>query len=101
MSKTSLLYIDRERKEVFVRGRRIHLSVGEYRTLVALESNANRLLSRGQLLEHIWEGDESFGRSPSTVDQHITHLRAKLTAAAGRSIQFIETVPRFGYRWAR
>lgn len=89
---TPLLKIDATRQEVFVNGRRIHLSPKEYRLLLALQK-ANRTLSREQLLEHICAGDESFDKDMRTVDQHVSHIRRKIKAP------IIETVTTFGYKF--
>ena len=55
-----------------------------------LYNNANRVVSRDELLDNIWVGLCVVDR---TVDVHIRHLRTKLTGAK------IETKPGLGYMW--
>ena len=49
-----------------------------------------KVLSRAQLLEHVWDMD--FDPGSNVVDVYIRYLRQKLGADA------IETVPGMGYR---
>ena len=54
----------------------IELSPTEYKLLHVLISNTGRVLSRAQLLEHVWEYD--FDGDSSVVDTYISYLRRKL-----------------------
>jgi len=48
------LRIDRQRKQVALAGREVRLSPTEYRLLVCLAEHAGVVLSRDELLSHVW-----------------------------------------------
>ncbi len=54
----------------------VDLSPTEYKLLHYLLANAGRVLSRAQILDHVWEYD--FGGDSSVVDTYISYLRRKL-----------------------
>lgn len=68
------------------------LTPTELRLLAFLTQNAERVLSRGQLLEHVWGYDLSTGAD--VVEKAISTLRKKVDA--GRE-PLIQTVRGFGY----
>jgi DNA-binding winged helix-turn-helix (wHTH) protein len=70
------------------------LSPKAFDTLVLLITNAGRVLSKERLLEEVWEG--SFVEE-NNLAQNISQLRRILGETA--EIKFIETVPKFGYRF--
>jgi len=82
---------DRERHQVFLRDREIHLTPTEYRLLEYLLQRPGRVFSREQLLDKVW-GLGYFGET-RTVDVHVRRLRAKLGKDAG----LIRTVTGVGY----
>jgi two-component system, OmpR family, response regulator len=57
-------------------GEPIDLSPTEYKLLRFLLANAGRVLSRAQILDHVWEYD--FGGNTSVVDTYISYLRKKV-----------------------
>ena len=57
-------------------GEPIDLSPTEYKLLRFLLGNAGRVLSRAQILDHVWEYD--FGGNTSVVDTYISYLRHKI-----------------------
>ncbi len=70
------LEVDLIKHRVKLKGREIPLTSREYALLSFLVSNAGRVYSRGQLLEHVWGYD--YCGDARTVDVHIRHLREKL-----------------------
>lgn len=72
-------------------GQPVELSPTEYRLLEHLLNNAGRVLSKSQLLEHVWGYD--FGDT-NVVERFISNLRRKLDRD-GTSL--IQTVRGFGY----
>ncbi len=70
------LEVDLIKHRVNLKGREIPLTSREYALLSFLASNAGRVYSRGQLLEHVWGYD--YCGDARTVDVHIRHLREKL-----------------------
>ena len=68
--------IDNERLQIHYCNQTLNLSRYEYRLLKYLLEHPQRVFSREQLLQHVWEHpDHSLDR---TVDTHIKTLRAKL-----------------------
>ena len=57
-------------------GINISLAPREYRLLLFMLTNQDRVFSRKQLLVHVWDRDSSVG--PRTVDVHIRRLRLLL-----------------------
>jgi two-component system alkaline phosphatase synthesis response regulator PhoP len=81
--------------EVEVRGKRIDLTTREFELLVYLCRNVNRVLSRDQLLEHVWGYD--FAGDTRIVDVHISHLRDKIERNP-KQPEYIKTVRGIGYK---
>ena len=84
--------LDSRRSLVTLDGRAVTLTSHEYRTLSYLMHQAGRVVSRGELTEHIYAQD--FDRDSNTVEVFVARLRRKL----GPSV--IETVRGLGYRMA-
>lgn len=57
-------------------GQRIDLSPTEYKLLRFLLANAGRVLTRNQILDHVWEYD--FGGQATVVETYISYLRKKI-----------------------
>jgi DNA-binding response OmpR family regulator len=89
------LTIDRQRHEVNVDGRPVHLTFAEFQVLDALMSTPGRLFSREELLRAIW-GDTAY-RDPRAIDVHIRHLREKVEERP-EDPRLIITVRGAGYR---
>jgi two-component system OmpR family response regulator len=87
------LEVDRARHEVRVDGAPIAATVTELRLLAALVERPGRVLTRGQLITFVYEGDHHI--TTRTIDTHVRNLRAKLAA---RDLDVIETVHGIGYR---
>jgi DNA-binding response OmpR family regulator len=84
------LYIDKEK--VTVGSREIKLTKKEFMILEYLLRNKGQVLSRNQILEHVW--DRNVDIFTNIVDTHIKNLRNKL----GRSGTIIESLYGSGYR---
>lgn len=67
--------LDSDRFEVTVRGEPVHLPRKEFELLELLMENAGRVLTRENLIDHVW-GSDYFGDT-RTLDVHIKRLRAK------------------------
>ena len=70
--------LDQDSYEVRRRGRLIDLSPTEFRLLRYLMQNPGRVLTRAQLLDHVWDYD--FGGSSTVVATYVAYLRRKLAA---------------------
>jgi two-component system OmpR family response regulator len=86
------LELDDDTREVTRGGTPIDLTATEYRLLRYLMLNPRRVLTRAQLLEHVWEYD--FGGDARVLETYISYLRKKLDAH-GPSL--IHTVRGVGY----
>jgi two-component system OmpR family response regulator len=86
------LELDEERHEVRRAGHRIDLSPTEFTLLRYLLTNARRILSKAQILDHVWQYD--FGGDGRIVETYISYLRKKIDH--GRP-PLIHTVRGVGY----
>jgi two-component system, OmpR family, response regulator len=84
--------LDQDSYEVRRAGRLIELSPTEFRLLRYLMLNPGRVLTRAQLLDHVWDYD--FGGSSTVVATYIAYLRRKLAA---RGADVIHTQRGVGY----
>jgi len=90
------LNIDIMNRSVRVGKTEIHLTSLEQSLLYLLAANAGRLLTRDEILDHLWGVD--FIAESNIVDRHVRNLRAKLQNDFRRP-RFIATVPGRGYRF--
>jgi two-component system OmpR family response regulator len=86
------LVIDDDAHQVSVGGSPVQLSPTEYRLLRYLTLNRDRVLSKDQILDYVWEYD--FGGNAGIVETYIGYLRKKLGPSVAKRI---ETVRGFGY----
>ena len=63
-------------RAILRRSRSIDLSPTEFNLLHYLMLNANRVLSKAQILDHVWEYD--FNGDSSIVESYISYLRRKI-----------------------
>ena len=73
--------------------RRIELTTKEYNLLEFLMRNPNRVLSRTQIAEHVWNLD--FVAESNVVDVYIRYLRRKIDDES--DLKLIKTVRGSGY----
>jgi two-component system, OmpR family, response regulator len=86
------LEMDEESREVTRAGRPIELTATEYRLLRYLLLNPRRVLTRAQLLDHVWNYD--FGGDGRVLETYVSYLRKKLDAHGS---PLIRTVRGVGY----
>lgn len=86
------LEMDDEGRRVWRGGAIVSLSPTEYRLLRYLLLNAGRVLSREQILDHVWQYD--YVGEASVVETYISYLRRKID---DREPKLIQTVRGFGY----
>jgi two-component system OmpR family response regulator len=86
------LELDEESREVTRGGQPVELTATEYRLLRYLMLNPRRVMTRAQLLDHVWNYD--FGGDGRVLETYISYLRKKLDAH-GPSL--IKTVRGVGY----
>lgn len=86
------LELDEARHTVARGGLRIELSPTEFRLLTYLMLHQNRVLSKPQILDQIWQYD--FGGDSNVVERFVSNLRRKID---DRGDPLIHTVRGFGY----
>ena len=86
------LTLDNDSYRVWRGTEEIALSPTEFRLLRYLLLNRDRVVSRNQILDHVW--DYEFVGDPSAVETYISYLRRKL---GDKNNQVIRTVRGFGY----
>lgn len=86
------LELDRISREVRLKGAPLELTAREYALLVDLAYNAEKVVSRTELLSRVW--GTSFDTGSNLVEVHVSRLRDKL----GDFASMIETVRGIGYR---
>jgi two-component system, OmpR family, response regulator len=92
------LELDEETHEVFRAGHVVELTNTEFRLLRYLLMNAGRVLSRTQILDHVWKYD--FGGDASVLETYISYLRRKVDKVEPslihtvRGVGYVARVPR-------
>ncbi len=86
------LELDEDSHQVWRAGAEVGLSPNEFKLLRYLMINAGRVLSRAQILDHVW--DYSFGGDGNIVESYICYLRRKLDRCEPR---LIHTIRGIGY----
>ena len=90
------LFLDFSEQTASLNGKPLTLSLMEYKMLNLFRKNPRQVLTRGQLLEKLWDIDERF------VDEHtlttsISRIRSKIESDGGAP--YIKTVYGMGYQW--
>ncbi|CAB4894060.1 MAG: response regulator [Actinobacteria bacterium] len=85
--------MDQDTHEVRVGDHVLELSPTEFKLLRYLMLNPNRVLSKAQILDHVWEYD--FNGDAGIVESYISYLRRKIDPVASESL--IQTKRGFGY----
>lgn len=78
------LEIDEDAHEVTVNGATVDLSPTEYQLLRYLAMNPNRVLTKAQILDHVWEYD--FNGEMGIVESYVSYLRKKLDPVSSHPI---------------
>ncbi len=86
------LELDEDTREVTRGGRPIDLTATEYRLLRYLMSNPRRVLTRAQLLDHVWSYD--YTGDARVLETYMSYLRKKVDADA---VPLLHTVRGVGY----
>jgi len=83
--------------DVMANGKKVYMGATEFKLLKFFTRHPGRVYSRGQILDHVWEG-ESFVE-PRTVDVHVSRLRAAIEKDT-ENPEYIITVRGMGYKFA-
>ncbi len=84
------LEVDEDAHEVRRAGQVIELTPTEYRLLRYLLVNAGRVLTRAQILDHVWDYD--FGGDASVLETYVSYLRRKVDRYPPPLIQTVRGV---------
>ena len=84
--------LDEDAHEVTKAGELVELSPTEFKLLRFLMENAGRVMSKSQILDHVWHYD--FGGDANVVESYISHLRRKIDTTSPR---LLHTVRGVGY----
>jgi two-component system OmpR family response regulator len=87
------LELDEDSRDVWRNGRLVDLTPTEYKLLHYLLTNARRVLTREQILEHVWE--YTFAGNASVLETYISYLRHKIDD--GEEQPLIHTIRGVGY----
>jgi DNA-binding response OmpR family regulator len=90
--------VDFKKMEVVREGKVVVLTAQEFKTLQFMVQNADRVISRDELLNEVW-GYQNYP-STRTVDNHILKLRQKLERDPASPVHF-RTVHGMGYKFVR
>jgi DNA-binding response OmpR family regulator len=80
-------------KTVTKNGREVHLTAKEFQLLEYLAARRGEVLSKDQLLDHVWSDDSRVQHN--TVETFVANLRKKIEKPGGENI--VKTVRGFGY----
>jgi len=89
------ILIDFSRKKVFADGENAELTYKEFELLTYLINHKGETISRDELIDLVWAGDETNAPNDRTIDVHIRRLRSKITGYE----DIIRTVRGGGYRF--
>ena len=87
--------INQDAHEVFANDQPVDLSPTEYKLLRFLMSNPNRVLTKAQILDHVWEYD--FNGEMGIVESYVSYLRKKLDPLTSEPL--IQTKRGVGYMY--
>lgn len=89
------LFLDFSEQAANLNGKTLNLSPMEFKMLNLFYKNPKQVLTRGKLLERLWDTEENY------VDEHtltttISRIRSKIEADGGT---YIKTIYGMGYQW--
>lgn len=83
--------------KVYVRGEEINITPMDYKLLLYFMQNSGQVLTRGQLLNKLWDEGGEFV-DDNTLSVYIKRLREKLEKDSSKP-EYISTVRGMGYKW--
>jgi DNA-binding response OmpR family regulator len=87
--------LDRENFSAERAGRKIELTAKEFSLLEYLMNNAGRVVTKDQIMQHVWDYDADI--LPNTIEVYIGYLRSKIDKAFPKLPNIINTRRGFGY----
>jgi DNA-binding response OmpR family regulator len=89
------LQIDLGRSVVHVEGKRVHLTLSEFKVLALLAEQAEQVISRRELMQHLWASEHVGDEHACEV--HISNLRRKIEPDPAHPRRLV-TVRGLGYK---
>ncbi len=93
--KNGSIQLNSETHEVYKNDKKIYLTKKEIGLLELLMQNQNKVISRGMIMEYVWESDSN--PFSNTIEAHILSLRKKI---GDKRKNLICSVPGRGYKMA-
>ncbi|MDP2587645.1 MAG: response regulator transcription factor [bacterium] len=93
------LAIDTKAYQVTRAGKPITLTRKEFMLLEYLVRNQGRVVTRSELLEHVW--DSATDQFTNSIEVHIRYLRKKIDLPFGSARKLIHTIHGVGYKACR
>ena len=90
------LELDPKLFEVKRAGKPIILSNKEFMLLEYLVRNPNKILTKDQIIEHVWDYDSNI--LPNTIEVYVRNLRKKIDEPFNKKSPLLHTVRGFGYK---
>lgn len=90
------ILLDIESRQVFVNSKEIFLTAREFSLLELLMSNPNKVFTRANLFESVW--DNEFLGDDNTINVHMSNLRTKLSKKDSKE-EYIQTVWGIGFKF--
>ncbi len=88
------LVLDQHQQTVLKAGKEIYITRKEFALLEYLMKNKNNVVSRGMIMEHVWNSESD--PFSNTIEAHILNLRKKIDSDGGP--KYIYNVPGRGYK---
>jgi DNA-binding response OmpR family regulator len=88
------MVLDQRERKAHINGVRVEVTAREFALLALLARNAGRVVTRSEILAHVWDMRSDPGSN--VIDVHIRNIRDKLGEAAA----WLETVRGQGYRFS-
>lgn len=90
------LFLNFSEQSASLNGKPLNLSPMEYKILNLFRKHPKQVLTRGQLLEKLWDIDEKFVNE-HTLTTSICRIRSKIESDGG--IPYLKTIYGMGYQW--
>lgn len=90
--------VSTEAKQAWVNKKLLNLTRKEYDLLVFFMTNANRIITKESIVEHLWGDNVILTDSFDFVYTHVKNLRKKIVASKGKN--YIKCIYGFGYKFS-
>ena len=90
-----ILFLDFSEQAASLNGRELSLSAMEFKVLNLFWNHPRQVLTRGQLLEELWDAEENYVEE-HTLTTTISRIRKKIESDG---VSYIKTIYGMGYQW--